>query len=182
MSRRARNIISRTRELALAAADLLDQGLSDADVAGRLNEEFAGRIAKIYGRAIAPRTVGAFRKRDYAEVADERIRRRERADKVRLLVEGAGDESSTYSKAGQALLARMIYEVLESEAGDLDGDTLKGLAKTLSKIREIEISQAKVEMERARQQQADQAAAVAGDEKLSPEERTQEIRRLFGLS
>ena len=167
--RRARNEISRSRELSLAAAELLDQGATDAAVAAALS--------RTAGRKIAARTVAAFRMRDYAPIAAERLTRRDAARRVEMILSGA---AGSFAQAGQELLARMMYDLLEN-ARDMSPKELIGAGKTLSKIREVELAADKAAIERSRYEAGRAAEAVAGNAAMTPAERQMKIREIFGF-
>ena len=151
-ARRPRNEISRSQALSLRAAELLDDGLTDAQVATRLNAApLATAKSDGAGSAISARTVRSFRAASYQSIADERLQRRDDAQRVQLLLSGA---AGTYAQAGQELLA---------------------------KIREIEIAQVKADIEKQRFELAHQAEDVAMNTKLSPSEKAAKIREIFGL-
>ena len=169
--RRARNIISRVAVLAAAAADLLDRGHTDQQVADALNAEHAGY-------AIKSRTVAAYRSRDYERHAQERIRRREAAAEVALIMDGG---AGTYARAGQDLLSRMFYEMISAAGGrDLDSKELVAIGKTLAKIREIEIAQIKAETEKVRADVASEIRQSAG-EGASPEDLVARVDQIMGI-
>ena len=170
--RRARNIISRTRSLAALAADLLDAGRTDAEVAEAISARAGCRV-----RAA---TVAAFRVRDYSQVEQQRMERREAAARVEMIVAGA---AGTYARAGQELLARMLYDVLTG-AKEMSPSDLIAAGKTFAKIRDIEIAEIRAESARNREEErrkAEEAASAAGDAKLTPEERATRIKEIFGF-
>lgn len=170
--RRARNLISRRRDLAAAAADLYDAGASDKAV--------AEACSKLAGAAIRPATAAAFRQRDYARIEQERVGRREAAAKVELILSGA---AGTYAKAGQEILARLLYEMISGSA-EMSPRDLIGAGKTFAKIREIEISQFRAELEAQKSDLASKAAkaAASGTADMTPAEREQKIREALGLA
>ncbi len=171
-TRRARNIISRTADLAALAADRLDRGETDAQVAASLNDQMPGYEIK-------PRTVAAFRARDYETHARERLSRREAAAHVAMIMDGG---AATYARAGQDLLARMFYDMISGRTSDLDSKDLIAVGKTLAKIREIEIAQLRAETEAARHAAADAASSAANDSTLTPAERQQKIKEALGIA
>jgi len=168
MQRRARNIVSRSRELSALAADLLDQGRTDAEVAAAISERA--------GERVRPATVAAFRKRDYARVEAKRLERREAAASVEMILSGA---AGTYAQAGQELLARQLYEILTSGA-EMSPQELIGAGKTFAKIREIEIAQLRAEIERNRSAAADAIKTAVG-RKASGEEIVEVVDRVMGI-
>ncbi len=167
--RRARNEISRSAELSAAAADLLDQGLSDAEVAERMSQQF--------GRKISARTVGSFRRRDYAPIAEERLARQEAARRVQLVLDGV---RGNFAEAAQDLLARLLYDLMRG--GSAKPEELVRAGQVLARIRECEIAAERARIERERHEQAQRAALAAQDPKLSPAERAARIKEIFGLS
>ena len=176
-ARRPRNEISRSQALSLRAAELLDDGLTDAQVATRLNAApLATAKSDGAGSAISARTVRSFRAASYQSIADERLQRRDDAQRVQLLLSGA---AGTYAQAGQELLAKMLYDFLR--AAPEDPAVLVSAGKTLAKIREIEIAQVKADIEKQKFELAHQAEDVAMNTKLSPSEKAAKIREIFGL-
>jgi len=175
MGRRPRNVISRDRAMSLRAADLLDDGLTDAQAHAALKEEFPDK-------RFSPRTVGSFRHADYAEVRNERLRRRDAAEKVKLLMGAADGEAGTYAEAGQALLAKLMYDALTSAPEELDGKSLASMGKTLSKIRELDIKESKIEMEKERFAQAERIKRAAGKKDLSVDDLGKEVDRIMGIA
>jgi hypothetical protein len=168
--RRPRNEISRNRQWAEMAADLLDEGMTDAEVAAELR-------ARLPEAAISARTVGSFRNAEYAPIARKRMDRREAARRVHLVLSGSG---GTYAQAGQELLAKMLYDMLDS-AEDLSAKELIDAGKTFAKIREIDIAQMKAEFEQARRKAAEDIRDAVQDKTLSSEDLVSMVDELMGL-
>lgn len=174
--RRARNIVSRTAALAVRAAELLDDGLGDAAVAERLNEEF-GRTG---AEKIKAKAVFSFRHADYERVRAERQDRSDAAAEARLIIESARDAGSTFAQAGTDLLAKMFYDLIR-RGGAMEPKDLIGVGKSLAKFREIEIAQTKAEIEVQKAQLAMKTETVVNDANLSKEEKAARIREIFGM-
>jgi hypothetical protein len=111
-------------------------------------------------------------------MAEERLRRREAAAKVRLVLDGAAGD---YAQAGQELLAKMLYDLLSGDA-TLDAKMLKAAGQTFAKIREIDLAKARADLERAKYEAGRKAEEIAGDTTLTAEERAARIRNVFGIS
>jgi hypothetical protein len=176
VNRRARNQISRSREMSVRAAELLDEGAGDAAVAAQLAEEF--------GQHVTARTVGSFRRRDYAPVARERLRRIEGAHEIEMIVSAARGSGMTFAEGTQEILARMMYEALRKARegdGDLDAASLTKIGRSTAKIIELSIEQQKLDMQR----QKEEAAARLRDaarRKVSGDELVKVVDDVMGLS
>lgn len=168
MSRRPRNDISRNREMALAAADLYDAGRTDKDVALALSMQF--------GRKVTARTCNSFYRAEYEPIAAKRLSRRDAARRVDLVLSGA---AGTYAQAGQELLAKMLFDVLEG--GELEAKDLVAAGKTFAKIRELDIAEMKARYEMELKKRAEAAVVVGSDTKLSKTEREQKMKEALGL-
>ena len=169
MSRRPRNIISRNRGLKLRAADLLDDGLTDQKVADILVKEF--------GLAVKRKAVLAFRNGTYKEVQEERNERTEAAEKVRLIIDAAGDSGSIHAKAGTDLIAKMLYDLLK-KGGDVNA---VAIGKTLVKIREVENENFKLQMQREKEVAANAIKEAAKNKELSSDELNDKVDEIMGL-
>ena len=169
-SRRPRNEISRNRDMALAAADLYDQGLTDIQVAAALSKQFEIKVSA--------RTANSFYKAEYEPIQKKRLSRREAARKVDLVLSGA---AGTYAQAGQELLARMLYDILE-DGGDIEAKELIGAGKTFAKIRELDIAEMKARYEMEMKRRAEDAVKAGSDEKLTPAEREQKMKEALGIA
>jgi hypothetical protein len=173
MARRARNVISRTPELYLRACELLDDGLYDPEVAAQLTEEF--------GQAISARTVGSFYKADYERVKVERLRRKDDAKEVRMIIDAARGSGATFSEAAADLLAKQFYDLLHS-GEPLDGKTLTGVAKSVGKLRDLEIQELKLQMQRDKESAAQRIKDAAMDTSMTPEDLVNEVDKLMGIA
>jgi len=155
--RPARNIISRTRELALRAAELMDDGMTDGAIAERMNLEFNCRVSA--------RTVGSFRKRDYEPIAAERLQRIEDAREVQLILDAARGSGATFAEATSDLLAKQLVKV----------------AKSVGKLRDLEIQELKLKMQQEKEAAARAASEAAEKPELSKLERKNAIRAALKL-
>lgn len=97
---------------------------------------------------------------------------KERLEYLKSLVQG-GSQGGLY-EVSKHLMARLLTIATEMTDDELASGDVKWLKGLLLEIREAE------KMERTTL--ADKAADVAGDEKLSPEERSGRIKEIFGLS
>ena len=141
-TRRARNVISRNLKMSLRAADLLDDGMTDQKVADVLTEEF--------GKVVKRKAVFAFRNGTYKDVQSERKDRMDAAEKVRLIIDAAGDSGSIHAKAGTDLIAKMLYDLLKA-GGDVNPNAI---GKTLVKIREVDNENLRLQMLREKEMAA----------------------------
>jgi hypothetical protein len=171
-TRRARNVVSRNAELAVRAAELLDDGLGDGEVAKKLSAEFS--------QTIKARAVFSFRHADYQRVAAERAARADAASEARLIIESARDAGATFAQAGTDLLSKMFYDMVRRGAA-MEAKDLVAVGKSLAKFREIEIAQTKTEIEVQKAQLALKTEKVVGDANLSPAEKQARIREIFGM-
>jgi len=174
MGRRARNVISRSREMSLRCAELLDDGRGDAQAAKVLSEES--------GRKISARTVGSFRKRDYAPVAEQRLERRRAAREVELILESARGSGADFAEAAQDVLAKTLYDMVSRNAAAMEAEDLQKAGKSLAKIIELNNARIKIDMEREKAEAAQAAGDVAADEALTPEQRQSRIKEIFGIA
>lgn len=170
---RARNIISRTRELSDRAADLFDGG----DVT---YVEAAEELSQVAGKKISARTVMSWYKRDYEPFLEERRRRTDAAERVRAIFAGAQNAGVEFAEAGQELLARMFYEILEG-GGDVEVSDLAKVGRTLAKVREIDLAEQRLQLERLKAEQARQLDTVVEDTALTPEEKAAKMKNILGL-
>lgn len=170
MTRRPRNEISRNKTLALRAAELLDDGMTDAAVAAKLSAEA--------GRRISARTVGSFRKAEYAPVAAERMQRRDAAREVELILDAARGAGASWAQAGTDLLSKMFYDLIRGGMGDLD--PIK-VGATLAKLRKVETDAIRVRLASERAEAAERLKAAVGDRKASPEELVAKVDEIMGL-
>jgi hypothetical protein len=185
-TRRPRNIVSRTAELSVRAAELLDDGFTDAKVAKRLTDEFCGDgglialrdegIAKIQERAVM-----AFRQRDYERIAKERKDRQEDAAETRLLLTGAKDAGMDFAAIGLGDFARTIKQVLKLkreaiERGDaVDLGELAGLGRSMAAV-------AKELKAIGKRELVDEVDKVVETKKLTGAEVAAEVKRIMGLT
>lgn len=159
--------------MSLRAADLLDDGLTDPEAFEILKAEFPGV-------EFSARTVASFRGREYAQVERERLTRRDAAAKVRLAMGEAG-EAGTYAEAAQALLAKMMYELISNESRAVDTEDLVDMGRTLAKIREIDISEAKVTMQREKEEAARRIKATVKPN-MTSEQLVAAVDKIMGLA
>jgi hypothetical protein len=172
--RRPRNLISRIPAIGLLCADLLDEGLTDNEVARTLAEEFK--------RPIQRRTVAAFRTGDYQKVSTERRDRQDASNEVRLIIGAAREAGATYAQAGTDMLAKMFYDLLvDVRAGKgPEGVDLVQVGKTLAKIQEIEIERGKTEIARLKAEQATAIKNAVGSE-ITKEQLVDKVDEILGL-
>jgi len=156
------------------AAELLDDGLTDAQAHAELQKEFPDE-------RFSARTVGSFRRRDWEPVAEERLRRRDAAEKVRLLMGAASGEAATYAEAGQTLLAKLMYDALTCAPDELDAQALAKMGRTLAKIRELDMSETRLGIEREKVEQARKLKEAAG-KGLKIEDLNSEVDRIMGIA
>lgn len=172
--RRARNEISRTRELSARAAELLDDGAGDAEAAATLSDEF--------GRKITARTVGSFRKRDWAPVANARLARIEAASRTQMILDAARGAGATYAEAATDILSKLMYDMmLDVESGKADPENILAIGKSLAKIREIDMEAAKLAVIRDREAAARAIKTVVESRKLDPAELVKKVDEIMGI-
>lgn len=173
--RRPRNIISRTKALALRAADLLDDGLTDLDVFEILKTQFPDK-------KFSERTVSSFRKADYAQVATGRLERREKAARVEMLLAAGRGSGATMAELSQDILARKFYEMLEnSESLDLTPKDLKSIGLSVAKIVQLSIDNERVKIEREKASAAEAVKSAIGDKKLTGQDLVNRVDEIMGL-
>ena len=182
MTQRApRNIVSKTDVLSIRAAELLDDGMTDAQVAKALTAEFCGKPGSPVQVAVIKReTVMAFRHRDYERIAKERKDRQADAAETRLVLAGAKDAGMDFAAMGLSDFARTIKQVLKLKreavengaAVDLEelsslGRSLAAVAKELKNLGKREVVEA--------------AERVTGNDELTAEEKAMRMREIFGM-
>lgn len=173
--RRPRNVISRTKALALRAADLLDDGMTDVDVFTILKTEFPDK-------KFSERTVSSFRKADYAQVATGRLERREKAARVEMLLAAGRGSGATMAELSQDILARKFYEMLEmTESVDLTPKDLKSIGNSVAKIVELSIQNERVKIEREKATAAAGIKEAIGDKKLTGKDLVDRVDQIMGL-
>lgn len=177
--RRARNVVSRNAALAVRAAELLDDGLTDAETAKCLNAEFGMGTAE--KPSIKAKAVFSFRHADYERVRAERQQRSDAAAEARLIIESARDAGATFAQAGTDILAKMFFDLIRKSGATLDAKDLIAVGKSLAKIREVENATIKVQIEKENAERARQAEKVAGDGTMTAEERAARMREIFGM-
>jgi hypothetical protein len=177
--RRPRNVVSRNADLAARAAELLDDGLTDAEVAKALNVEFS-RSAE---QAIKAKAVFAFRHGDYERVSRERRDRRDAAAEVNLILGAARDAGADFAQAGQDLLAKMMYDALRSAASGsaMESKELVAMGKTLAKFQEVHIARLRAQADADRQRAAADLKSAVSDRKLSGADLVAEVDRIMGI-
>lgn len=170
--RRARNAISRTKALALRCAELLDEGLTDLGAAQALSIEFKQKITA--------RTVGSFRKADYAPIAAERLARKDAAREVELIISSAQDAGATFAQAGMDLLSKAAFDLIRAQAGSADFNPV-GIGKMLAKFVEVQTNQIRAKTEAEKARAAGLIKDAVGTKKLTGDELVAEVDRIMGL-
>lgn len=187
--RRARNIVSRTAALAVRAAELLDDGLGDAEVAKKLNEEF-GRTG---ADKIKARAVYSFRHDDspggYSRVQAERQDRIDAAAEANLITAAAGENAGgKIAQSATDMLAQMFFKfirekkVAQDRGEPVDGEMLLEMGKGLAKFREVTISEVKIGIAAQNAARANEAIAVASDETIDKGEREKRAKQILGMA
>lgn len=184
-TRRARNIVSRTAELSVRAAELLDDGLTDAKVAKRLTDEFCGDGGLVALQeegitTIQERAVAAFRKRDYERIAKERKDRQEDAAETRLLLSSAKDAGMDFAALGLGDFARTMKNVLKVKREAIE----RGEAVDLAELANLGRSMAAVAKELkaiGKREVVEEATRVTNDADLTAEEKAARMREIFGM-
>ncbi|GEM_PF-3849633 len=152
MAGTARNAISRNRAWSLRAAELYDDGATDAAVAETLRAEF--------GCKVSARTARSFRLRDYEPVRSERLERIEDAQQVQMLMSAAADSGLSFAEAAQDQYARLMYDTIRNvRSGDseVDGKVMIALGKNIAKLNELALDQAKFEAQQEKERQVESA-------------------------
>jgi hypothetical protein len=181
--RRPRNVVSRNAALAVRAAELLDDGLTDAQVAAKLNEEFERAGAD----KIKAKAVFSFRHADYERVRAEREARMDAAAEVRLILSSAKDAGWSLAEAGTDLLASILYTLIKQRKADLDegkaidGKELIGMGKTLAKFQEVTTAKLKAETDAVVKRAAAEIKGAVADKKLTGEDLVAEVDRIMGI-
>lgn len=170
MKRRPRNEISRNDKLAAACADLLDDGATDASAAKALSASFE--------RKVTARTVRSFRKATWQAVADERMRRRDAAREVSMILDAARGSGATFVEAGTDLLSKMLYDLIRKGGEEIDPIKIGAM---LAKLREVENDSIRVRILQERERQATQLKAAVGDRKASPDELIAKVDEIMGI-
>ena len=160
--------------MSLRAAELLDDGMTDEQVYRVLKKEFPGKLV------FSARTVGSFRRADYSEIAAERLKLRESAERVGLIMGAAQDAGATFAESAHGLLMKVMLDAITANAEELSAADLARFGKTLAKFREVEIEEDRVEMQRRKLAEAD-AIKTAARRKMAPEELVAEVDRNMGL-
>lgn len=184
--RRARNIISRCKNTALClrAADLLDEGATDDQVATALNAEFAEFIAEKYGRAISARTVMSFRNADYAGIAQERADRLEARNQTMMVLDAARGCGSVMAEATQDLMATQMYEMFREmkASGDImDPKSLAQVGKVVTRILELQADKEKRADARDKANADRLKQLAAAGKPIDPNELVSTVDELMGL-
>lgn len=170
--RRPRNEVSRHQGMSLRAAELLDEGATDAVVAATLSAEFK--------RVVKARAVRSFRKADYEPVAKERLVLRDSAKRTELILNAARGAGATFAEAATDLLSKMFYDAIRVGATDESFDAV-AVGKTLAKFQELDIQRIKAETAAEKVKQANAAVDVAQDDKLTPEQKAAAVKKIFGI-
>lgn len=161
----------------MRAAELLDDGCTDAAVATALNAEF-----KLAGAAkLKPRAVMSFRHADYEQVRQERQERRDAAAEARLVIEAARDAGATFAQAGTDLLAKMFYDFIRAKGSGMEGKELIALGRSLAKFREVDIAQVRAQAEADKAAAAAQIRDVVDKRKLTGADLVAEVDRIMGI-
>lgn len=182
MTQRApRNIVSKTDVLSIRAAELLDDGMTDAQVAKALTAEFCGKPGSPVQVAVIKReTVMAFRHRDYAKIRQERQDRQELAKETRLVLSGSADAGVDFTKAGLSDMAAIYMRIAKlkkqsMESGEaIDLKDLADLGKSFAAV-------AKELKALGKQEAAAEIDAAVTGKKLTGAEVADEVRRIMGL-
>lgn len=174
-ARRPRNIISRTPKLAARAAELYDDGATDARVAKTLSAEF--------GLEISTKTAGSFFNADYKPIADQRLTRIDAARQANLIVAGARDAGASFAEAGIDLLSKAVFDIIQSatSGAEIDEKKLAGLGRMLGKFRQLEIDRVKVDIEREKHELAKAVKDVVGDKSLTAEDLVARVDEIMGI-
>jgi carboxylesterase type B len=170
--RRARNLISRRKDLALRCAELLDEGLTDLTVAQKLSGEFK--------LALPARTVASFRKADYAPIAAERLARQDAAREVELIISSARESGATFAKAGIDLLSKAAYDMIKAQAGSSDFNPVS-IGKMLAKFVEVETNQIRAQTDAENQRRKNAVDDALQDKSLTAAERQRRVDEAFGM-
>jgi hypothetical protein len=161
--------------MALRAAELLDDGLTDQQVFRTLKKEFPKK-------KFSARTVGSFRKADYEEVAGKRLERADQARRVEMILESARGTGVSMAELSQDILARKFYELLESaEAEGLSAKDLKAIGNTVAKIVELSIQRERVAIDREKEEAARAVKEAVSDKKLTGKDLVDRVDEIMGL-
>lgn len=119
--------------------------------------------------------LSAFFKRHCAPVLKER--RQLAALKAEAIAEDAG--STDWDAASIERLRQMVFEFMSTPGANLDNT--EKLFRLLLKSRDQETDRRKLALLEKKAQQAEAAAGVAHNEKLTPEQKDAELKRIFRM-
>lgn len=150
---------------------LTAENITYAEARKRLAEQFSVRtspaaLSAYYSSVVVPRK--------YAEA-------RGLADDLAKLAEGSFDPATTKR------LQQLLFEMSVSNRVDLKA--IKTLAKIVGDSHKLTLAQSRLELDKrkvkileAKAAQADEAQGIAGNKKLSSEEKERRIKAVFGIS
>lgn len=176
-ARRARNEISRRKELKLRAAELYDDGATHGDVAKALSKEFAEQLG---GKKLSAKTARSFYLAEYRRVEEERLLRRETAKDVDLILGAARGSGIDVAEAVQDMLARFFFDVMKDPAKRDQAD-LESMGKSVAKIIELNNDRMKIQQQAEKIRMASEVKEAVADKSLTPDQLVARVDELMGI-
>lgn len=146
---------------------LFEEKLSPASVQSRLQSEFGCKVATTTLYALI------HRRRNLRSL--DRIRTaQEAAEAINQLPGADAMDSATLKAASQ-----LTFDLVSS--GEADADSVSKLVNLLLKKQQIQQDERRLALLERKAKEADAAKATTADESLTPEQKQQKLRQIFGM-
>jgi hypothetical protein len=149
--------------------------LRDGLLGGWRYEEALSWLASECGVCSSLSALSAFYKRHCAPVVKQRLQLA--SLKAEAIAEDAG--KTDWDAASIERLRQMVFEFMTTPDADLEAT--ERMFKLLLKSRDQEVDRRKLVLLEQKAKQADEAAGISNNTKLTPEEKAAELKRLFRM-